>query len=480
MVQNTGGYFDAFSMKIKLILSAATNDPLSRRAPFMPLSLPILAGLAPGHHYVFCDMLRGEIPDPARDGMFDLIGISYRASSEKEAFALADAYRQRGKLVVLGGPQATSDPHTAAQHADIVAVGEAEHTWGQIVADAEASTPKKFYIARQLAFRPEAGDYFVATRDDFEKLPLPNRRLFRHRYSFNMVYAVRGCPINCDFCFVSDMFGTLCRTRPVSTVVSEISTFRGFYYLIDDTVFGRPSTYNYYTQLYQEILKLQRQNLWTGQANLDAAATPRGREVISLAAKAGLAYAAIGMESVTPETLVFSGTLAKMGVNDSHDPMAQMAQNIAFIQNCGIAVSGWFVIGYPADTIDTYYKTLDFCLANHVFPVITPVSALRGTRLYNVMASQGKLRDREKHASNITHSAIRDKDITTALRYIVAKGFSLPVIWRNSWFYYTKFRKSGKGVNDALKRTIFVFITQLRLKEVLVYEINRIHEKTGF
>lgn len=465
-------------MKIKLILVAAGNDPLRRHSPFMPLSFSILAGVAPAHQYTFIDMLCGDNPMPIPNEDFDLVGISYRASCEEEAFRLADTYRNAGKLTVVGGPQPTANPEEAARHADIVVAGEAEHTWPILLDDVEKGCYRRFYLSKQVPFQPSGNSFYRAPTDSLSDVPLPNRLPFRKRgYSFDLVYAVRGCPVNCDFCFVSDMFGTLCRTRPVADVLADISAIKRFFYLIDDTVFGRPSTYQYYLQLYNGIRGLRHQRLWTGQANLDAAATSVGREVVKAAASAGLVYAAIGMESVSAETLRFSGTLAKIGAKEGDDTLQQMEQNIRFVQDQGIAISGWFVVGYPADNIQTYYQTLDFCLKNRVFPVITPVSALRGTRLYGTMEAMGRLRDRLTHASNIAHPDIDDHSVLAALREVVHRAYNPKVMIGNTFFYFKKFRNNGVSLNDSLKRAIFVYITQLRLREVLIFEIKRIHEK---
>jgi hypothetical protein len=70
-------------MKIKLILAASLTDPLRKNDPFMPLSLPILAGACPGHEYSFVDLLWED--DPGFDKPADLVGISMRYTAENRA-----------------------------------------------------------------------------------------------------------------------------------------------------------------------------------------------------------------------------------------------------------------------------------------------------------------------------------------------------------------------------------------------------------
>ena len=56
--------------------AASRSDPLHRNDPFMPLSLPLLAGTAPDHDYTFVDLLWDNEVDTTGD--YDLVGISVR------------------------------------------------------------------------------------------------------------------------------------------------------------------------------------------------------------------------------------------------------------------------------------------------------------------------------------------------------------------------------------------------------------------
>ncbi len=91
-------------LNIKLILSADAEDPMRNNDPFMPLSLAILASVAPGHNYSITNMLRDDLDmdDPA-----DLVGISIRMSAQTTAFNIGDQYRKKGIPVIMGGPQAS-------------------------------------------------------------------------------------------------------------------------------------------------------------------------------------------------------------------------------------------------------------------------------------------------------------------------------------------------------------------------------------
>ncbi len=443
-------------MKIKLVLAAALDDPLRRNDPFMPLSLPMLAGSAPEHDYTFVDLLWEN--DVGYDEPADLVGISARATAEPRAYEIADEFRRRGVRVVLGGAQISAVPHRAIAHADAVAVGESETLWPVMVEDAAKGTLRDFYVCSPEPFDPGEGRT-VYQQNEFPQLTYkihPRRDLYRKHYTFDTVFAMRGCPMNCDFCAVSRLFGTHHRARPAEDVVEEIAAFRNYYYLLDDTVFGRPPTYDYYLDLYKRIAALPKKRFFTGQANLDAAADEKGREVIRAATDAGFLYAAIGIESVNPQTLVQSGAIRKLGVRTPDEALDRMREHIRFIQDQGIIISGWFVVGYDTDTVDTFRRTYEFCREMNLLPAIFHVKAIPGTRLYDRLLSENRLE--MGRLMNMGHPTITDTDILDSLAYVIRNGYSVREILRRTLFYARRFR------SHRIHKSIFAAVTQFKLK----------------
>lgn len=466
-------------LNITLILAADPRDPLNKKDPFQPLSLAILASVAPENNYTYIDML-WEAEKVDFNTADEIIGISFRETAESRAYEIADEFLKRGKTVILGGVQPTAVPHTAIVHASAVVIGEGEELWPLVLEDYKSKTLKDFYVCSPQKF--EAKDRsFYQTEDlpDLQNLPKPMRGLFNQKYDFELTFASRGCPINCDFCTVSYVFGKKMRFRPVDEVVDEIKGFRRFYYLLDDTVFGRPNCYDYYIELYDKIAQLPKRKYWTGQINLDAASSEKGREVIRKAAKAGLVYAAAGVESVNYTTLKDSGSFAKMGINKEDDYLQKMKDNIAFIQSQGIIISGWFAIGYETDTIQTYYDTLKFCEEANILPVFTPVRALSGSRLWDKMEQDGRLQESDLHVSNIRHPKLKDDEIENAMIDTARKGFTFKINLKRILFHFKLFRKSERNWNDAIYKTIFAAITQSRMKGIVFAEIERIENKVG-
>ena len=464
-------------MRIKLILVAGSNDSLNKKNPFKPLSLLLLAGAAPNHDYELIDMLDGRTVDFETD--VDLVGISVRRSAEQTAFKVADQFKKRGVKVVMGGPQVSANPFESLEHANSIVVGEGEELWVKLLQDIEAGELKDFYVSSPRKFESKGQTvYQLNGLPSLDNIPKLNRKLFRKRYDFELVFASRGCAINCDFCSVSRLFGSKYRFRPVDDVVDEIAAFKGYYYLIDDTVFGRANTYNYYLDLYDKISKLKKVNYWTGQANLDAASNEKGREVIKKAVKSGLIYVAIGMESINKKVLQKSGSYSKMGVSKSADMLTKMKENIRFIQQQGVLISAWFAIGYEDDDLETYYETLKFCMEMNVLPVFTPVHAMQGTDLYDRLKAEKKLQDNAVNVTNVPHESIANQEVITALEFVNKKGFSLLTALKRTYYYFNIFvKQKDNSVNDVIHKTIFTFIAQLRFGKITKGEAERMKKK---
>src|SRR5438067_8951022 len=99
--------------------------------------MPALKAMTPADWHVrITDEL---IADVDLDWPCDVVGIGAMGPQIARAYDLADAFRARGRKVVLGGPWVTLAPtERSLAHADAVVLGEAEKTWRDCLSDLAA------------------------------------------------------------------------------------------------------------------------------------------------------------------------------------------------------------------------------------------------------------------------------------------------------------------------------------------------------
>jgi len=144
---------------------------------FMPhLWMFLLKSLTPPGHKVFLvdgnakRLSRRQLVEYIREKNIGLVGIGAMTRMIRKAYWMADAVREAGVPVVMGGPHVTEVPDEPLgrdgepRHADAVALGEADHTWPQIVADAERGTLKEIYMPPWVRMAKRSSPHLPTTR----------------------------------------------------------------------------------------------------------------------------------------------------------------------------------------------------------------------------------------------------------------------------------------------------------------------------
>jgi radical SAM superfamily enzyme YgiQ (UPF0313 family) len=332
------------------------------QARMEPLALGILAALTPPEHRVRVVDERIEPVD--LEAPADLVALSVCTFSARRGYALADAFRARGVPVVLGGFHPTLAPEEAAAHADAVAVGDAEHTWPRLLADAAAGRLGARY--GDAASGPALG------------VP-PDRAAFRGKgyLPIRLVQYGRGCPRACEFCSIRAFYGGGVRHRPVEEVVAELSGPGPRRVLfVDDNLLGDRAAFR---ALLEAITPLRLR--WSSQLDLSLADDPA---LLALARRSGCQAVTIGLESLSEENL------RQMGKGWNH--AAGFAARLGALRRAGIMVYGTFVFGYDQDDPATIRRTLAFALAERLFVAnFNPLMPFPGTPLLARLRAEGRL-----------------------------------------------------------------------------------------
>jgi radical SAM superfamily enzyme YgiQ (UPF0313 family) len=295
---------------------------------FVQLTMPYLAGFVrPPHQVAVVDEYNQRID---LDADADLVGITCNTPNANHVYALADAFRRRGRLVVLGGPHATLLPQEAQQHADAVVVGEAERTWPVVLADAARGRLREVYRD------PEP--------PSLHGLPQARRDLIRGRgLHRNTIIATRGCPHRCSYCNLRQIYHPALRFRPVEEVVAEVRTFRSpFFTFWDDQLFMDAA---YASRLFAALAGAGKR--WAAMVTL---ASTRNERLLAAAARAGCACLFLGLESFSTESLRLA--------NKAFNVVESYEESIARIHRHNITVQAGIVFGFDGDDESAFEATL--------------------------------------------------------------------------------------------------------------------------
>jgi len=337
------------------------------------LGLLTLAAMTPREidvEYMEVDDIRKLKELPAD---FDVVAISSFSGQIKDAYELADRFRARNVLVLLGGLHVTARPDEALAHADSIVIGEGEPVWAQLVDDLKNRRLRPRYDARQTPF-------------DLSDAPMPRYEMLDiNRYNRLTVQTQRGCPFNCEFCAASIRLNPLYRVKPVHKVVSEVRYIKDlwpkpFIEFADDNTFVNKKHSK------QLLRALAPENVrWFTETDISVA---RDDELLALMRDSGCAQVLIGFESASP--MGISGLEVKSDWKARQFDFYYSA--IERIQSYGISVNGCFVLGLDGTGVDSFEQTANFVKESGLHNVqITIQTPFPGTPLYDRLKKSGRL-----------------------------------------------------------------------------------------
>jgi radical SAM superfamily enzyme YgiQ (UPF0313 family) len=348
-------------VKVELIAPKEASEFGGRLGP--KLGLLTVAGLTSPDIEV--SLTDENIEDIDFDKDVDLVGILAMTPTAGRAYRIAEAFRKRGKHVVLGGLHPSALPEEAIQYADAVVIGEAEGIWPGLLSDLRAGKLKRFY--RRNAFV------------NLQELKSPRRDLIKPDayYVSNVIETSRGCPFQCSFCSVSLFFGKTYRFRPINAVVNEVERFKGPYFaIVDDNIAGHRRRA---IELFRALVPHKRK--WIGQATT-AFALDEG--LVNSAAKAGCAVLFIGYESLSTDSLNEVGKTINI--------VERYREGIKRMHDSGICVHGSFLFGFDNDDESVFERTVTFINEAKVDSAsLTILTPNPGTPLYRKLLAEGRI-----------------------------------------------------------------------------------------
>ena len=274
----------------------------------------------------------------------------------------------------MGGFHATLAPAECQEHADALVLGEAEEAWPRLLRDFQAGRLQPRYQAEHLS--------------DLKNLPVPRYDLLdlkRYKVLNIPSQTTRGCPYNCSYCEVTQVYGGKFRHRPVDEVIHEIQEIRRltqseFIYFVDDNFVANR---RHALEVMERLIPLKL--IYGCLATANVGDDP---EVLDLLARSGCLHVNIGMESISPDSL--------KAINKKQNKIKDYERQFKALRDRGIGFSVNVMFGLDGDRPEIFDTTVDF-----LNPVKAPAAFMfilaprPGTKVQSQLLQEGRIFDHD-------------------------------------------------------------------------------------
>lgn len=349
--------------------------PMGRAALLPPLGLLSVAAFLPPRYELRLVDANARSPTERELRWADVVLVGGMLVQAESMRAIVRRARALGKRTVVGGPAPTTAPELF-EHADVVFRGEIEGR------------------ADELARAIEASDRLVLEARGFPELELARVPRFdllpRGRYASMAIQYSRGCPYQCEFCDVIEIFGRRPRTKSPEQVLAELGAIeatghRGSVFFVDDNFIGNRREVR---DLLPRLAAWQRARKWPfrfyTEASVNLAAHP---PLMTAMTRAGFDAVFVGIETPAEGALARAGKKQNLSVD--------LAGAVETLSRAGLEPMAGFIVGFDDDPPDIFPRQERFIERSSIpLAMIGLLSALPGTRLTKRLEREGRLRTR--------------------------------------------------------------------------------------
>ncbi|MBI1764667.1 MAG: B12-binding domain-containing radical SAM protein [Acidobacteria bacterium] len=344
-----------------------------KRSAFPPLGLLTVAALLPQAWERRLVDMNVQALKTADIAWAELVFVSAMLT-QKEALARVIARcKALGKRVVVGGPYATTSAAELPE-ADHLFLGEAETTLPEFVRDLERGAAKRIYEA--------------AERPALALTPLPDFKLAElSKYSALSVQFSRGCPFQCEFCDIIEIYGRAPRTKSNAQMLAELDVlfdlgWRGMVFIVDDNFIGnKRNVKKFLPELAEWSTQHGQPFSFITEASVNLADDD---ELLAGMQRAGFRRVFLGIETPVEASLIE----AQKGQNTRGDLLASVQK----IQRYGMEVMAGFIVGFDNDPPDIFARQIEFIRASAIpLAMVGLLTALPQTQLWRRLEREGRL-----------------------------------------------------------------------------------------
>jgi radical SAM superfamily enzyme YgiQ (UPF0313 family) len=370
--------------------------------PASLLGLITMAALLPAEWQLRLLDLNTTTLDDADIDWADLVFIGGMLPQQARFLRLIERVHSRAKKVVAGGPDPTSQPEVY-RSADFLVLGEAECSLPLFLAD--------------LARGAVSGTYASDEKPELSKSPVPRYDLLEFKnYLMIGVQFSRGCPYNCEFCDIIELYGRTPRTKTSQQIVAELDALyrlghRGHVDFVDDNFIGLKVRA-------KEILRAvkawsERHGhpfFFSTEASINLA---DDEELLGLMQDLDFRYVFVGIESADSEVL--------HSMHKQPNLKRDIAAALHRIYRYGIVVNGGFILGFDGETSDSARKLIEVIERGKiVMSMVGLLFALPNTQLTRRLKEEHRLLEDSGRLSAVAEATEVDQT-TSGLNFITQR-----------------------------------------------------------
>ena len=344
-----------------------------KRAAFPPLGLLTLSAMLPRTWERRLVDLNVRPLKAADIAWADIIFATAMLVQKDSLRRVVQRCKEQGKRVVIGGPYVTTSMGHVPE-ADHLFLGEAETTLPQFVQDLAAGTAQHCYQA--------------AERPPLSATPIPDFGLAElKRYSAMSVQYSRGCPFQCEFCDIIEIYGRIPRTKSTAQLLAELDALRGVgwrgtVFIVDDNFIGNKRNVK---RLLPELAAWQERHgrpfAFLTEASVNLA---EDEELLAGMRRAGFRSVFLGIETPVAESL--------REARKTQNTRGDLLESVRTIQRHGLEVMGGFIVGFDTDPADIFERQLTFIRESAIpLAMVGLLTALPDTQLWRRLEREGRL-----------------------------------------------------------------------------------------
>jgi radical SAM superfamily enzyme YgiQ (UPF0313 family) len=306
----------------------------------------------------------------------EMVMISGMIAQRGKVLSLIKEAKNRGKIVVTGGPYGTSMPNEVLDAGcDFLFIGEVEQTISSFITCLKKKETKGVFTADQ--------------KPDLSKSPIPRYDLIKlYDYGTLAIQISRGCPYNCEFCDIINLFGRKPRHKTNAQVIEELEAlysqgWRGPILICDDNFIGnREKTISFLHELIPWMENHGKPFDFITQTSIDLG---QDLALIDLMTEANFAAVFVGIESPDEDVLVL--TQKKQNIRN---PLVESVNNI---NKNGLSIIGSFILGFDGETKGADDGITAFVDETNIpTMMVNLLQAPPGTQLWNRLLKEDRLK----------------------------------------------------------------------------------------